>query len=36
MSNKKIVEGLTQILVEVLNKNPQIRIFIIEEVDTDN
>ena len=31
-----LIEGATQLLVEVLGKNPQTTIVVIEEVDTDN
>lgn len=31
-----LIEGATQLLVEVLNKNPKTTFVIIEEVNTDN
>jgi len=33
---RKLMEGATQLLVDVLNKNPKTTIVIIEEIDTDN
>lgn len=33
---KKLIAGATQLLVEVLGKNPATTIVVIEEVDTDN
>lgn len=32
----KLIEGVTSLLKEVLNKNPATTFVIIEEVDTDN
>ena len=32
----KLIEGATQLLVDVLSKNPATTIVVIEEVDTDN
>jgi 4-oxalocrotonate tautomerase len=32
----RLIRGATQLLVDVLNKNPATTIVIIEEVDTDN
>jgi 4-oxalocrotonate tautomerase len=31
-----LIEGATQLLVDVLGKNPQTTVVIIDEVDTDN
>lgn len=31
-----LIKGTTQLLVDVLNKNPQTTVVIIDEVDTDN
>lgn len=31
-----LIEGATQLLVDVLGKNPQTTVVVIEEVDTDN
>ena len=31
-----LIKGATQLLVDVLNKNPQTTVVIIDEVDTDN
>ena len=31
-----LIQGATQLLVDVLNKNPQTTVVIIDEVDTDN
>jgi 4-oxalocrotonate tautomerase len=31
-----LIEGVTQLLVDVLGKNPQTTMVIIDEVDTDN
>ena len=31
-----LIQGATQLLVDVLNKNPQTTVVVIEEVDTDN
>ena len=31
-----LIQGATQLLVNVLNKNPQTTVVVIEEVDTDN
>ena len=33
---QQLIAGATQLLVDVLGKNPQTTIVIIEEVDTDN
>ena len=33
---KQIIEGITQLLVTVLNKNPATTMVIIDEVDMDN
>ncbi|HGY2284122.1 TPA: 4-oxalocrotonate tautomerase family protein [Citrobacter braakii] len=33
---KKLMEGVTQLLVDVLNKNPCTTIVVIDEVETDN
>ena len=33
---QKLIKGITQLLVEVLNKNPQTTHVVIDEVDTDN
>ncbi len=33
---QKLIKGVTQLLVDVLNKNPQTTHVIIDEVDTDN
>ena len=32
----KLIKGITNLLVEVLGKNPQTTFVIIDEVDTDN
>ncbi|MBX4335808.1 2-hydroxymuconate tautomerase family protein [Bartonella raoultii] len=31
-----LIEGVTQLLVNVLNKNPKTTVVLIDEVDTDN
>ncbi len=31
-----LIEGATQLLVQVLNKNPATTVVVIDEVDTDN
>ena len=31
-----LIKGVTQLLVDVLDKNPQTTVVIIDEVDTDN
>ena len=31
-----LIKGTTQLLVDVLNKNPQTTVVVIDEVDTDN
>ena len=31
-----LIQGATQLLVDVLNKNPQTTVVVIEEVDADN
>ncbi len=33
---EELIRGVTQLLVDVLGKNPQTTIVIIDEVDTDN
>ena len=33
---RKLIEGATQLLVDVLNKNPKTTFVVIDEVDTDN
>ncbi|AGB78762.1 4-oxalocrotonate tautomerase family enzyme [Enterobacteriaceae bacterium strain FGI 57] len=33
---KQLMEGVTQLLVDVLNKKPATTIVVIEEVETDN
>jgi len=32
----KLIQGVTQLLVDVLSKNPQTTMVVIDEVDTDN
>lgn len=32
----KLIQGTTQLLVDVLGKNPQTTVVVIDEVDTDN
>ena len=32
----QLIQGVTQLLVDVLNKNPAITVVVIDEVDTDN
>ncbi|MCP8615618.1 2-hydroxymuconate tautomerase family protein [Salirhabdus salicampi] len=32
----KLIEGATQLLVDVLGKNPNTTVVVIDEVDTDN
>ena len=32
----RLIEGATKLLVDVLGKNPQTTVVVIEEVDTDN
>lgn len=32
----KLIEGVTQLLVEVLDKNPATTVVVIDEVNTDN
>ena len=32
----ELIKGVTQLLVEVLGKNPQTTMVVIDEVDTDN
>ncbi len=32
----KLIEGVTQLLVDVLNKNPSTTVVVIDEVNTDN
>lgn len=31
-----LIHGVTRLLAEVLNKNPQTTVVVIEEIDTDN
>jgi 4-oxalocrotonate tautomerase len=33
---KQLIQGATQLLVDVLGKNPSTTVVVIEEVDTDN
>ncbi|WP_338884203.1 MULTISPECIES: 4-oxalocrotonate tautomerase family protein [Morganellaceae] len=33
---RQLMEGATQLLVDVLNKNPKTTIVVIDEVETDN
>lgn len=33
---KQLIEGATQLLVDVLNKNPATTVVVIDEVNTDN
>lgn len=33
---RKLIEGATKLLVDVLGKNPQTTVVIIDEVETDN
>ena len=33
---QKLIEGATQLLVDVLNKNPATTVVVIDEVNTDN
>lgn len=33
---QKLIEGATQLLVDVLNKNPATTVVVIDEVETDN
>lgn len=33
---RQLIEGVTQLLVEVLGKNPATTVVVIDEVDTDN
>lgn len=33
---KQLIEGVTELLVKVLNKNPATTIVVIDEVETDN
>lgn len=33
---QRLIEGATQLLVDVLNKNPATTMVVIDEVDTDN
>jgi len=33
---KRLIQGATDLLVEVLGKNPQTTVVVIDEVDTDN
>jgi len=32
----ELIQGVTQLLARVLNKNPQTTVVVIDEVDTDN
>ena len=32
----QLIQGVTQLLVDVLNKNPAATVVVIDEVDTDN
>ncbi|MGI6066679.1 MAG: 2-hydroxymuconate tautomerase family protein [Bacillota bacterium] len=32
----RLIQGVTQLLVDVLGKNPQTTVVVIDEVDTDN
>jgi 4-oxalocrotonate tautomerase len=32
----RLIQGTTQLLVEILGKNPQTTVVVIDEVDTDN
>jgi 4-oxalocrotonate tautomerase len=32
----RLIQGTTQLLVDILGKNPQTTVVVIEEVDTDN
>ena len=32
----KLIKGVTQLLVEVLNKNPATTVVVIDEINTDN
>lgn len=32
----QLIQGVTQLLVDVLGKNPQTTVVVIDEVDTDN
>lgn len=33
---KRLISGVTNLLVEVLNKNPQTTVVVIDEINTDN
>lgn len=33
---EQLIQGVTQLLVDVLGKNPQTTVVVIDEVDTDN
>lgn len=33
---RQLIEGVTQLLVDVLNKNPKTTVVVIDEVETDN
>ncbi|KEY57404.1 2-hydroxymuconate tautomerase family protein [Serratia sp. DD3] len=33
---QQLIAGVTQLLVDVLNKNPKTTVVVIDEVDTDN
>ncbi|MBN3174046.1 4-oxalocrotonate tautomerase family protein [Pectobacterium brasiliense] len=33
---RQLIEGVTQLLVNVLNKNPKTTVVVIDEVETDN
>ncbi len=32
----KLIEGVTQLLVDILNKNPATTVVVIDEINTDN
>jgi len=36
LQKQALIEGVTQLLVEVLNKNPATTVVVIDEVNTDN
>lgn len=36
LQKQKIIQGVTQLLVEVLNKDPKTTHIVIKEIDTDN
>jgi 4-oxalocrotonate tautomerase len=33
---EQLIQGVTQLLVDVLNKNPETTVVVIDEIDTDN